>query len=80
MKQQILVLLTGKIYGPFPDQETAGTWTQNHSGAASGEAEMYSFWQPAALGTADKAHECGTRLVGIEEASTDRTDRKASGA
>lgn len=74
MNEKIIVLADNKLYGPFASQEIAHTWLKN-TGTKGGE--LFSTW-PADDGTADRAHECGTRLVGIDEA-TKQTSRKASG-
>lgn len=78
MKQTILILSGGKIYGPFPDQETATAWNAAHA-PSKASSEMYSFWETG-MGTAEVAHECGTRLLEIGEASNLRNARKATGA
>lgn len=49
-----------KAYGPFETADDAENWA---SGRPSlGETKLWSFYQPASEGTAEKAHECGTAL------------------
>lgn len=74
-KTTILVLSDGRAYGPFPNQDIAQGWIDS---ANIRQSEMYSMFEPAELGTADKAHECGTRLTGIDEATT--TTRRGAAA
>lgn len=71
---RILILSDGRMYGPFETQETAQAWVDAPH-AVSPNYEMYSVWA-AEIGTAEVAHECGTRLQGIDEAT--RTSRRAT--
>lgn len=74
---KVLILSDGKLIGPFPDQATAASYCESHT---LGTTELYSIWQPAE-GTADIAHECGARLLGIDEVTPmQRAGRRATGA
>jgi len=76
-KHQVLIISEGKLIGPFPSQEIAQGWIDapHH---VDRNYEMYSIWEREP-GTAETAHECGSRLVGIDEA-TKQTGRKTAGA
>lgn len=76
---RILILSAGKLFGPFPDQGTTETWLENHDSIKE-NCELYSVWDTE-LGTDKIAHECGTRLPSIEEATKADTKRhKGAGA
>jgi hypothetical protein len=77
---RILIIASGKIYGPFLTQEVAGTWAASNTVVLKGGHEFYAFW-PVEDATEDKAHECGTLLPSVEEATqTSSRTRRGSGA
>lgn len=76
--ERILILASGKLYGPFPDQSIAGTWLDNHDSIKESH-ELYSMWDTK-LGTAEQAHECGSRLPSIEEVASQTGRNRKSGA
>lgn len=71
---RILLLAGDKLYA-FPDQATAQSWLDAPH-AVSGNVQMFSVWN-VPLGNAEVAHECGTRLPSIEEA-TEHSRRSGS--
>lgn len=79
MNSKILIIAGPRIFGPFPDQETAEAWIDAPHDVGTAY-ELYSI-RDCAMGTAERADECGTRLTTIAEAtSTTTTRRKATGA
>jgi hypothetical protein len=77
LNSRILIIAEDKIYGPFDTQVTAQAWLDApHS--VGGNPQMYQLWDRE-TGTAEAAHECGSRLQDISEATT-RSSRKTSAA
>jgi len=69
---KVLILSDTIMYGPFPSQEVAQSWLDKHENIRA-TCLLYTFRPMTEEATSERAHECGSRLVGIEEASTDRT-------
>jgi hypothetical protein len=75
---RILLVSGGQMFGPFETQDIAQEYIDNGHIPRAG-CEMYSLWEPTVLGTAERAHECGTRLLTLDETSN-TTSRKAASA
>lgn len=56
----VLIVTPEKVYGPFPNVQTALDWIEAPHGIGS-VWNIYSVWDRE-MGSAERAHECGTLL------------------